>query len=74
MSYRVAIDKAICQSSGQCVNEAPEGFGFDDDELGDVLPGASDLPLERLRAAAVRCPAIAIAIFDETGAEIDVKR
>jgi ferredoxin len=71
MGYRVEIDKSSCQSSGNCVEAEPEGFGWDEDDLGDALPGASRLPLERLVAAARHCPALAIAIYDEGGRQIE---
>jgi len=71
--HRIEIDKQTCQSSGNCVNEQPDAFGFDDDDLGEVLPAASGLPRERLAAIAVRCPAIAIHVFDEGGNELDVR-
>ncbi len=71
MGHRVEIDKQSCQSSGNCVNALPEAFGIDDDSLGEVLPGASRQPLERLLEAARRCPALAITITDEDGREIE---
>ena len=37
--FRVRIDKNSCQSAGNCVDAAPEAFGFDDDGLGDAGPG-----------------------------------
>jgi ferredoxin len=71
--YTVVIDKQICQSSGNCVDEQPDAFGFDEDDLGEVLPAASALPGERLLEIAARCPAIAIGIFDDSGAQIEAK-
>ncbi len=73
MPYTVVIDKQICQSSGNCVNDQPGAFGFDEDDLGEVLPAASGLPGERLLAIAARCPAIAIGIFDEAGEQLELK-
>ena len=70
MPYSVQIDKQSCQSSGNCVEGAPEAFDFDSDQLGDVRAGAGDLSAERLVAIAKRCPALAITIFDETGEEL----
>jgi ferredoxin len=72
--YTVVINKQICQSSGNCVNDQPDAFGFDDDDLGEVLPGAPSLPTERMLAVAARCPAIAIGVFDESGAKIEVRQ
>jgi ferredoxin len=74
VAHTVVIDKAICQSSGNCVNDAPDAFGFDEDDLGDVLPGAADIEPQRLIAIAARCPAIAISIFDPSGREIGKDR
>jgi ferredoxin len=71
MGFTVRIDKNSCQSAGNCVDAAPEGFGFDEDGLGDVKPAAGSLPRARLLEIARRCPALAISIFDETGREIE---
>ncbi len=71
MSIRVRIDKKSCQSSGRCVAEEPTGFAVDEDYLADVKPEAGDLPLERLRAVARSCPALAITLETEAGEEID---
>ncbi len=70
MSPRVEIDKQSCQSSGNCAELEPEGFGWDADDLGGVRPGAAALPLSRLLAVVRRCPALAIAVYDENGREL----
>lgn len=67
------IDKQSCLSSGRCVTEAPEAFGFDGDHLAEVLPGASALPLARLCEIARACPAFAIRVWDADGSEVDVE-
>jgi ferredoxin len=74
MEFRVEIDKAICQSSGHCVNGEPAAFGFDEDDLGDVRSGAAQLSRERLLTVAANCPAIAIQIFDDRGNAIGSAR
>ena len=71
MNHRIEVDKQSCQSSGRCVELEPGGFGWDADDLGDVLPGAAALPRERLLAVARHCPALAISVYDEKGGEID---
>ena len=71
MGYTVKIDKESCLSSGRCVAVAPRGFGFDDDQLAEILPGAASLPDERLVAIAKSCPASAILLFDQADNEID---
>ena len=71
MALRVRIDKNSCQSSGNCLEAAPGSFRFDEDGLAESAPGAESLPRARLLEIARRCPALAIAIFDESGHEID---
>jgi ferredoxin len=68
---RVRIDKNSCQSSGNCLEAAPEAFRFDEDGLAEAGPGAEGLAQARLLEIARRCPALAIAILDESGNEID---
>ena len=72
MAYRVEIDKRRCLSAGNCIAHAPEAFDWDEDALGDALPAAGELPLQRLVEIAKRCPAFCITIHDEDGNEIDV--
>lgn len=71
MAWRVRIDKNSCQSSGNCVEAAAEAFGFDADGLAEARPGAESLSPARLLEIARRCPALAIAVFDESGNEIE---
>ena len=71
MRLRVRIDKNSCQSSGNCLEAAPEAFRFDEDGLAEVGSAAGALPRARLLEIARRCPALAIAILDESGNEID---
>ena len=71
MAHRVVIDKQSCQSSGSCIEAAASAFGWDADDLGEVLPGAADLEVARLLGIAKRCPALAITVTDEDGNEID---
>ena len=67
------IDKQSCLSSGRCAEAAPDAFGADADHLGEVLPGAGNLPVERLLEIARRCPGLAIALRDGSGREIDLE-
>ncbi len=71
-TYTVRIDKQSCSSSQRCANAVPEGFVMDEDHLGDVLPGAAELPLERLLEVARNCPVLAISIYDEDGNEVEL--
>jgi ferredoxin len=70
MSHSVRIDKRSCLSSGRCIEAEPAAFGWDADELGDVLPAATTLAPERLSAVARGCPGLAIRVRDERGVEI----
>ena len=71
MAYRAEVDKRSCQSSGRCLEAAPGHFAWDDDQVAEFRPGPEPLADEALLAIARRCPALAIAVFDERGEEID---
>ncbi len=71
MAYRVEIDQDECMSSGRCVADFPETFGFDDDELAVVRPEAAGLDDRQLLRAARNCPSRAIAVFDAGGAQVE---
>ena len=73
MTYRVRIEKESCQSSGRCVNAAPEAFALDADHLAELQPGIGALAPERLLEIARNCPAFAILVFDEKGEEVDLQ-
>ena len=72
MAYRAEVDHDSCVSSGACVLEAPEAFGYQDgpEALAVVLPGASQLADERLVEVAGVCPTGAIHVFDSDGSEV----
>ena len=70
VSYTVRIDKDCCISSGKCVSDAPDAFGFDDEELADVLPGTSELTDEKLIRLARQCPGRAILLTDADGNDV----
>lgn len=72
MGYRVEVDTDECVSSGKCVADNPNAFGFDDDELALLLPGAAELDDERLLTAARRCPSGAIVLYDAAGDRLDI--
>jgi ferredoxin len=72
MGLQVRIQRDECISSGKCVADNPSAFGFDDDDLAVVLPGAESLNDERLIRAARTCPSGAIRLFDDAGGEVDV--
>ena len=74
MPHRVEVDHAECVSSGACVLEAPEAFGYQEgaEALAIVLPGAASLSDERIVEVAGLCPVGAIHVFDEAGREISL--
>ena len=67
MSFRVVADVDLCQGHQMCQGEAPDVFGFDEDD--DVVVVLQQHPDESLRpqvASAVKyCPAMALAIEEE---------
>lgn len=72
MPYRVTVDKKACISAGRCVDDEPEAFGFDADELSEALPGSKELSDEALLKVARNCPAGAIKLVDENGAPVEL--
>lgn len=73
MGYQAWVDHDECVSSGACVLDAPEAFGYQDgaEALAVVLPGAADLSGERLVEVAGLCPVRAIRVYDGD-AEVDL--
>lgn len=72
MAYTAKVDRDLCIGAGACVADVPEAFAFDEENIAVVLPGAAEVPGDRLLSAARACPATAIFVFDEDGQEIDV--
>lgn len=72
MSYRAEVDHSRCVSSGACVLELPDAFGYQDgpEALAVVLPGASRLSDEELLDAAELCPVGAIRVYDDRGEDV----
>lgn len=72
MAHRVEVDQDVCISSGRCVADLPGLFRFDDDELAELVPGASppsaDVQFDLARA----CPSGALRVFDGDE-ELDVR-
>ena len=72
MSLRLRIDNDSCVSSGKCVADHPDAFGFDDDELAVALTASSGLSDETKMKAARRCPSGAILLFDALGEPVEI--
>ena len=63
---KLAADLGLCQGHPECLAEAPELFGFDDDNYQVVVrvPEPSADQLVAARAAVKYCPAFALALED----------
>lgn len=59
---RVEVDVQRCFGSGDCELALPEAFRVGDDGISEVLPGASEVPVQRLEQVALACPTGAIEI------------
>jgi ferredoxin len=71
MGYTAKVDRELCVGAGACVESAPAAFGFDDEHIAVVLPGAEETPDGELLEVARACPATAILIYKD-GEEIDI--
>ena len=72
MGYTAEVDRELCLSAGACVEAAPTAFGWDDEHLAEVLPGAKEVTDDKLLECAKACPATAIHLYDEDGKEVDL--
>jgi ferredoxin len=72
MGLTVEVDKDRCISSGKCVGDEPRGFRFDEDELAEATPRASELDDARLLRVARNCPGEAIRLFDADGNPVEL--
>ena len=68
--FKICIDREQCIGDGICVNEAPETFDMDDDQLAFVRPEIGD-DKECIMAAAEACPLDIIVVQDaESGKQL----
>lgn len=65
----VTIDRLICVGFGDCIDEAPEAFRFDDEGIA-ILTDPEAIERERLIRACEICPVDAITITDASGRRI----
>lgn len=65
----VTIDRLLCVGFGDCIEEAPEAFEFDDEGIA-VLTDPASVERERLLKACEVCPVDAIVVTDEDGRPI----
>ncbi len=65
MTFKVVVDRDLCQDHGQCVFAAPDVFQLDDDgALVVLLDEADDALRSSVEDAADVCPVQAISIRD----------
>ncbi|MFA9566001.1 MAG: ferredoxin [Acidimicrobiales bacterium] len=62
---KILIDRDECLSSGKCVADAPQAFGFDDEELVVALGGVDDLADDLAVKIVRNCPSGALRIADD---------
>lgn len=63
----VRIDRLLCVGFGDCIDEAPEAFEFDDEGIAVFAEGAETTNRERLLEACEVCPVDALTVLDEEG-------
>ena len=70
MPYKLKILRAECISAGTCVADAPNTFGFDDEDKAIILDPRGDSD-DAILCAAQGCPTDAIIVIDEeTGEQV----
>ncbi|MGD8496509.1 MAG: ferredoxin [Gemmatimonadales bacterium] len=62
----VTIDRLLCVGFGDCIEEAPEAFEFDDEGIA-VLTNPERVECDRLLRACELCPVDAITVTDANG-------
>ncbi len=64
---KVEIDRTLCVGFGDCVQEAPEVFELDEDDIAVFVSGSTGPDRERLIRACAECPVDAITVTDGDG-------
>lgn len=62
----VKIDRLVCVGFGDCIDEAPGVFEFDDEGIATFRDGPA-APRERIMEACRACPVDALEVLDEDG-------
>lgn len=62
----VTIDRLLCVGFGDCIDEAPAAFEFDDEGIA-VLTDPASVDRSRLLKACESCPVDAITVADAAG-------
>ena len=67
---RIQIDRDLCVSFGDCIEEAPGVFEFDDEEIAVFVGEPEATSRQRLIDACACCPVDALTAFDEEGEQL----
>jgi ferredoxin len=62
----VTIDRMLCVGFGDCIDEAPEAFEFDDEDIA-ILTKPENVDREQLLHACESCPVDAITVVTGSG-------
>ena len=62
--YTIQIDRLLCVGFGDCIDEAPDGFEFDDDGIVKFAEDAATTIPERWRKACESCPVDALVMLE----------
>ena len=65
----VRVDRTLCVGFGDCVQEAPEAFRLDEEEV-VVFESPEQVERERLLRACEVCPVDALSVFDAGGNQL----
>lgn len=66
----VRIDRLLCVGFGDCIEEAPEAFEFDEEGIVVFKDGAEAVDRERLIESCDICPVDALVVLKEDGTQI----
>jgi ferredoxin len=66
----VKIDRLICVGFGDCIEESPTAFRFDDEGIAEFTEEADTEDPSTLVEACRACPVDAITVFDPDGGQI----
>jgi ferredoxin len=66
----VRIDRHLCVGFGDCVDEAPEAFQLDGEEIAVLRDEAGRASEESILAACRACPVDALTVFDDQGFQL----
>ena len=67
---RIHIDRDLCVSFGDCIEEAPGVFEFDDEEIAVFVSEPDATSRQSLIDACASCPVDALTALDEKGEQL----